>query len=510
MDAEDVAKLGEIVEMMKGLEDSGVSVDDVLRGTRTALAEKQKADLLLKQIDQGKENKVTTNKIRVFDYTPDCTIFIDGRNTKNKTWSIRIWDTKRKKPIIKSLRTIDQSIALTLAREMYMTYTTRGAIRLSTDSITTKELVALYIQKRRGDISANPQEGITAKSLNALEQRLKHWLDYIDEQGYGKAHIENIPPELGLDFAQWIKNRKITTGKRKGERRKRSNQTINQCVSATKGMYHKVALDSGYITANETPKFSYLKKNKNQVSPKEILQKDELSLLMKWMKDKYARESADITNQEYIKRRIFNLTFTIHYLTGMRNGELLGTKWSDIRPPRETVKGGQDNMVITIDGERCKTGKTRMLVAPIKQQLDRIKHWYGMLGHHVETYSDEFVFLKLTKSGIENGDPQTQKVLGDRLKDVLKGATEDKDCPLNLTNKNISLYSARHYYITDLLFKMIKSPNKRVDFYAIATQVGTGTTYIDNHYSHLTPEMMQEEICNAAKDQDNLIYKFRK
>ena len=96
MDDEDLGKLGEVVEMMKELEDSGVSIDDVLRGTRTALAEKKKADLLAEQIAQGKENKVTTNKIRVFDYTPHCTIFQDGRNTKNKTWSIRIWDPKRK------------------------------------------------------------------------------------------------------------------------------------------------------------------------------------------------------------------------------------------------------------------------------------------------------------------------------------------------------------------------------------------------------------------------------
>ena len=498
----DVADLQNWTNTLKELESLGIKSDDLLRVGRQVSEEKKKADLLSQQIAKGKENKVTTNEIIVFDHTPHCKIFQDGRNTKIKTWSVRIWDTKRKKPIIRSLRTIDQSLALTLARDMFMTYTTRGAIRLSTDSITTKELVALYIQKRRGDISANPQEGITAKSLNALEQRLKHWLDYIDEKGYGKAHIENIPPELGLKFAQWIKDRKITTGKRIGERKKRSNTTINQCVSATKGMYHQLALQEGHITANEMPKFTYLKKNKDQVSPKQILQKDEHSLLMKWMKDKYARESAMITNKEYIKRRIFNLTFTIHYLTGMRNGELLGTKWSDIRPARETSKGGQDNMVITIVGTEEKRGKTRSLVAPIKQQLERIKHWYGRLGHHVEPYSDEFVFLKLTKSGIENGDPQTQKLISDRLKDVLKGATEDKDCPLNLTNKNITLYSARHYYITDLLFK-------GVDFHTIAKQVGTGSTYIDDHYSHLVPEMKQEEICNAAKDQDNLIMKFR-
>ena len=499
----DVADLQNWTNTLKELESLGIKSDDLLRVGRQVSEEKKKAGLLSQQIAKGKENKVTTNKIRVFDHDPYCTIFQDGRNTKNKTWSVRIWDPKRKKPTTRSLRTIDQSTALTLARDIYMKFSTRGAIRLSTDSITTKELVALYIQKRRGEVSDNNQEGITPRSLNALEQRLKHWMDYIDEKGYGKAHIENIPPELGLKFAQWIKDRKITTGKRLGERKKRSNRTINQCVSATKGMYHQLALQEGHITANEMPKFTYLKKNKDQVSPKQILQKDELSLLMKWMKDKYARESADITNKEYIKRRIFNLTFTIHYLTGMRNGELLGTKWSDIRPARETSKGGQDNMVITIVGTEEKRGKTRSLVAPIKQQLERIKYWYGMLGHHVEPYSDEFVFLKLTTSGIENGDPQTQKVLGDRLKDVLKGATEDKYCPLNLTNKNIQLYSARHYYITDLLFK-------GVDFHTIAKQVGTGSTYIDEHYSHLVPEMKQEEICNAAKDQDNLIMKFRK
>ena len=38
----------------------------------------------------------------------------------------------------------------------------------------------------------------------------------------------------------------------------------------------------------------------------------------------------------------------------MRPAELLGTKWSDIRPVRDTDKGNQDNVVITIDGERCK------------------------------------------------------------------------------------------------------------------------------------------------------------
>ena len=503
MDVTDLAKLGELAETLKELENTGVSLDDVLRGTRAALEEKKKAAILSQQLIQGKENSVTTNQTMVFDHTTHCKIFQDGRNTKVKNWSVRIWDAKRKKPIVKSLKTVDKATAMTLARDMYMTFTTRGAVYLSTDSITVKELVALYIQKRRGEVSPNPQEGITARSLNVEENRLKHWLDYIDEKGYGKAKIENIPPELGLDFAVWVKNRKITTGKRLGERKKRNNGTINQFISATKRMYHKVALDGGYITANEIPKFTYLKKSRNQCTNRDVLQHSEMSLLYKWMREKYAVESQHITTQEYIKRRIFNLTFTIHNLTGVRPSELLGTKWSDIRPVRETIKGGQDNMVITIDAERSKTGKTRHAVAPIGKQLQRIKHWYGMLGHHVEPYSDEFVFLKLTKSGIENNEPQTPKAMGDRLKDCLKWSTEDKDCPLNLTNRNITLYSARHYYVTQQIME-------GTDHHTISRQVGTGTKYIDDHYSHLIPEMKQEQICNAAANQEEIIYKHRR
>ena len=92
----DVADLQNWTNTLKELESLGIKSDDLLRVGRKVSEEKKKADLLAQQIAQGKENTVTTNKIRVFDHDPYCTIFQDGRNTKNKTWSIRIWDPKRK------------------------------------------------------------------------------------------------------------------------------------------------------------------------------------------------------------------------------------------------------------------------------------------------------------------------------------------------------------------------------------------------------------------------------
>ena len=135
--------LEEYLKLMKEYKDLGISPEDILRGTRKALEEKKKTDIIAQQIAQGKENSVTKNQTMVFDYTTDCKIFQDGRNTKIKTWSVRICDRKRRQPIKRSLKTVDKATALTLARDMYMTFTTRGAVYLSTDSITTKELVAL-------------------------------------------------------------------------------------------------------------------------------------------------------------------------------------------------------------------------------------------------------------------------------------------------------------------------------------------------------------------------------
>ena len=72
-----------------------------------------------------------------------------------------------------------------------------------------------------------------------------------------------------------------------------------------------------------------------------------------------------------------------------------------------------------------------------------------------------------------------------------------------MTHLNITNFSARHYYITQQLFK-------DTNVHLVAEQVGTGIQYIENHYSHLVPEMKQGEICDAAADQDDLIYENRK
>ena len=69
MDARELALLSELAKMMQELSDEGVNAEDVLLGTRTALLEKKKASEKEKELEKGKANKVTTNKIRVYEHT---------------------------------------------------------------------------------------------------------------------------------------------------------------------------------------------------------------------------------------------------------------------------------------------------------------------------------------------------------------------------------------------------------------------------------------------------------
>jgi site-specific recombinase XerD len=72
-----------------------------------------------------------------------------------------------------------------------------------------------------------------------------------------------------------------------------------------------------------------------------------------------------------------------------------------------------------------------------------------------------------------------------RLKDVLeKSGMRER---LEKDNRNITLYSGRHYYATARLMK-------GVDIYHLSLNLGTSVIYLEQTYSHLTTLMVSDEI----------------
>ena len=98
--------------------------------------------------------KVYLNKELIYD---DETAFIYQRNdTKNKYYYVRIWDSKSKKPYIKSLGTNDYTKAKGAARIIYQEIKGKIDRGERVRNITNKQLVDMYLEGEKLKVTDIP------------------------------------------------------------------------------------------------------------------------------------------------------------------------------------------------------------------------------------------------------------------------------------------------------------------------------------------------------------------
>lgn len=476
---EDNSNINALVSLLegKGL-DAGdfIEVINALANIKRRDAEKQSKEA---QETTEKRNKIFVDKEFVIPTREDCFIYRDGR-TKSGRYFVRIYDGKKKKVFSKSLGTTNRLEAIHLAEQMYVETKGKLGKGVAIKSITTKELINIYLKQRFKEVSNIPHNGITIKSYDALIKRLKYWEAYISHHKHTKTKIENIPPELGKHFAEWIyeQPKKFYT-----DTEKRSRETINQIVAATKLMYKSVALEEKYITLAEFPIFKNLKVNREVAHKRDVLEKEEYEAICKWMNNNWCREQ-NIEELEMVKRRCYALYFSLQYNLGARNKEMLGIRWKDISVIRtDTAEYQRINRSVFIPTENSKTGRSRYIVAPIADKIERLQKWYKRLD--IELRPDDYVFINLAKTKRGTNTPYQQPAMEKRLKQVLGGS--EAAGVWNSSGRNITQYSARHYYATDRL-------REGVNIYDLAVNMGTSVQYLQSTYSHLTALMKSEEL----------------
>ena len=155
----------------------------------------------------------------------------------------------------------------------------------------------------------------------------------------------------------------------------------------------------------------------------------------------------------------------VHFVinTGARPGTELSTlRWTDI----DTFESNGDTfLLINVDG---KTGERELVASKrLQRYLDRCMR---------RNKSDsEYVFVL----------PD-----GSKPKD-LHGAFELLLKSINLLHnrqgKKYSLYSLRHCYATDRLIK-------GVNMHVLARQMGTSTSMLEQHYSHVVPRLAANQL----------------
>jgi len=212
----------------KGLDASDfIDVINALANIKQREAEKQAKE---EQKTAEIKYKIFVDKEFVIPTREDCFIYRDGR-TKSGRYFVRIYNGKKKRAFSKSLGTINRLEALHLAEELYVETKGKLGKGVSIKSITTKEPINIYLNQRFKEVSDIPHNGITIGSYDALIKKLKYWEEYISYHKHTKIKIENIPTELGKGFAEWIYAQPKQFYK---DRERRSRETINQIVSATK------------------------------------------------------------------------------------------------------------------------------------------------------------------------------------------------------------------------------------------------------------------------------------
>ena len=461
------------------LDANGLDAGDLLNAIVViADAKKIKQEVDKKEVEEPKP-KIIQEKTFIYPNITDAYIFRYGR-TKSKNYYLRIYDEKTKRSIVRSLKTPSFQDALVKSQVIYREQKDALLKGRKLNSITTAELIELYLKYQEDRRSTIPHSGIMKGGIKLSTQRTKLWLQYITELKLHKRGIENIPPEKVRDYGLWLKKQP----KQRYDKTERDNAVINHNICEIKRMYKVIAIPERYISKDDVPELKYLPVPRERSYKRDILELSEYEDLMKYMQYKYLREK-DLTDKERLLRSLFHKYIGILYSTGMRSSECLNLKWKDVYPnPLDSEEDRKERVLIKIHSEQSKTGRSREIVARIKKRLDAIERDYKKLGIIIDKNSD-YVFKNPAKTRLDKNVPIGKPVVEKRLKKVLIDSGIQQK--LDESGRNITLYSSRHWYCTMRL-------QEGVSMEKLSLNMGTSLQYIQSTYSHMQTRRNADEL----------------
>ena len=183
-------------------------------------------------------------------------------------------------------------------------------------------------------------------------------------------------------------------------------------------------------------------------------------------------------------------------ITGLRRGEQLQLKWSDILDTNHELsrRNSFDLIKVTVRGETSKIRKTRKVVVKdsvyVKGLFQLVKSRYKGLIKTTEVFAkvqDELIFSADGKNPIT---PRLIGLLFDRL--VKRSEISDPD------KRGLVPYSLRHYFITQRI-------NSNLPPAIVAEMCGTSITQIEKTYYHTTEEKMVSNALAGYYVKDGLL-----
>jgi|MDSW01.3.fsa_nt_gb integrase len=437
------------------------------------------------------EAKYHLNKTLVYE---DVDAFIYQRATsKSGRWYFRIYDEKRKKPVIKSLKTSDKVQALANARLQYVDI--KGKIERGErlKSLSPIELLTLWDEKLKGQITDIPHQGLTPDSYKQKRYFLGNFEQYVRHLGLQNTAIDKIDIERFRDFGDWLKNKpKETALWKKG----RCLDLVNNNISEIIRMYHQLGVRERFISATQVPNIDRVKVQLDDSFKRDILNEEQYERFWKHLQYRYItiKHNPRLNNSKGLReievRKIWKEFILIMSNVGFRSKELLGIKMKEIMEnPNWDEERRSTDVLMKVRKENSKTGRSRICVAPVKKRIQRIIDAYQVLGITLEP--DDYLFLNpKSKTRLHFGRTGFYQ----RLKDTLIESGLQNE--LDKEEKSITLYSFRHQYACWRL------RYGDVPIHLLAKQMGTSIQKIESTYGHIQVEQQAEII---TKSQSHIV-----
>jgi integrase len=403
---------------------------------------------------------------------------------RGEYWQMRMWLGKEKKYARFSLRTRNRDTAIDKAKKYYHELMAQQLAGKTYFSKTTKQGVEEYLKQRALDVEA---ELIVKGRYGTIKTHLEHWLDFIGRDTKLKE-LERT------DCENYLHSRTKTKKKINVSQTTVANEqsTINAMLS---WLYKR---NETYIEAFD---FKPLKRiDRGDEALRRSTFTDEEVIVIKQELEKYITEAKGNVDEEGNMSKVINGYYLlISIITGLRRGEQLQLKWSDIKWLEKNVKGQAEDdtyslVKITVRAETTKVRKTRHFVVKDWEYFDEL---FKLLqpryvkankeNKKIKAFGDTFVFSANGMSML------TPRAIGYHFDKMIELA-EIKDTD----TRDLVPYSFRHYFITDRI-------NRGATPTQVAETCGTSTAQIEKTYYHTSEAKMITNALPQFEYKDGLL-----
>ena len=423
-----------------------------------------------------KKQTFTADEIEIYD---EAVVYKRG-----EYWQMRMWLGKEKKYARFSLRTRNRDTAIDKAKKYYHELMAQQLAGKTYFSKTTKQGVEEYLKQRALDVEA---ELIVKGRYGTIKTHLEHWLDFIGRDTKLKE-LERT------DCENYLHSRTKTKKKINVSQTTVANEqsTINAMLS---WLYKR---NETYIEAFD---FKPLKRiDRGDEALRRSTFTDEEVIVIKQELEKYITEAKGNVDEEGNMSKVINGYYLlISIITGLRRGEQLQLKWSDIKWLEKNVKGQAEDdtyslVKITVRAETTKVRKTRHFVVKDWEYFDEL---FKLLqpryvkankeNKKMKAFGDTFVF---SANGMSMLTPRAIGYHFDKMVEL----AEIKDTD----TRDLVPYSFRHYFITDRI-------NRGATPTQVAETCGTSTAQIEKTYYHTSEAKMITNALPQFEYKDGLL-----